>query len=243
LSRAQPGFRCTAREATCCAPAWPAVRSLNHPAKEVARGLPKQTRDSARRDGGPAFGDERGCRGHVPEPEADGASGTVGFIVRAIASGTPASPQTSRCRAERRVRASAHSWARPRLVPLIARLVNRMTVCVDFAADPVPARVGAPAPRAPACTGVPASRAVVDLRVVLREDARGLACDANSGARPQDQVVALVPSIRPTASRPSSRLPVRCSRNFGGCGGSTSAESSPWWMSASAAKKRWSRPA
>jgi len=61
--------------------------------------------------------------------------------------------------------------------------------------------------------------------------------------RAQDQAVALLPSIRATASSPSSRPPVRCSRNVGGCAGRTSAESCPLWMSASAAKKRWSRPA
>ncbi len=59
----------------------------------------------------------------------------------------------------------------------------------------------------------------------------------------QDQAVAFPAPSRLTRSSASSRLPVRCSRNVGGCGGSASAESCPWWMSASAAKKRWSRPA
>jgi hypothetical protein len=61
--------------------------------------------------------------------------------------------------------------------------------------------------------------------------------------RPEDHVVTRVASSSRTRSRPRSRLPVRCSRNFGGCGGSTIAKTSPWWMSASAAKKMWSRPA
>ena len=48
---------------------------------------------------------------------------------------------------------------------------------------------------------------------------------------------------RLTRSSASSRLPVSRSRSPGGWAGSASADSSPWWMSASTAKNRWSRPA
>ena len=46
-----------------------------------------------------------------------------------------------------------------------------------------------------------------------------------------------------TRSSSSSRVPVSRSRSAGGRLGRASAARSPWWMSASTAKNRWSRPA